>query len=238
MDTTQAQSVRPALSSSLRTLNRRNVSATCGSTYSQALPKRRTSSAAKENSSRYEQAPFSPSLNNNLIRTPVSNLQFPRHPNDFENSSGKFATAFGANQEWRQGRSYRDTTSEIISLYAHQSTHLTGTPSLYEGSSRSKSFSTSSSRHTPSHKSFRTSSGQSDGGMQVSRSPAPYSQRWKQPILRPGSPIVVHGEDTDYAGTLNMQGYSQQVSTSPLGVILYSHRLANDAWTPCIPSAA
>lgn len=215
MDATQAQSVRPALSSSFRTLNRRNVSASCGSPHSQAIPKRRNSVAAKENSSRYEQAPFSPAKNKNLSRMPVSSVQFLRHPNDFETSSGRVATAFGANQDWRLGRSYRDTTSEIISLYAHQSTHLTGTPSLYEGSSRSKSFSTSSSRHTPSHKSFRTSSGHSDGGVQVSRSPAPYSQRWKQPSLRPGSPTVLHRVHSDYNSTLNMQGSSHQVSVVP-----------------------
>lgn len=212
MDTTQSEPVRPALSSSLRTLNRRNVSASCGTPNSQALPKRRTSLAAKENTSRYEQAPFSLANHNGLIRTPVSNLHFLRHPNDFEMPSGRFPTAFGASQEWRQGRSYRDTTSEIISLYGHQSTHLTGTPSLHEGSSRSKSFSTSSSRHTPSHKSFRTSSGHSDGGIQLSGSPAPYPKRWKQPRLRPESPIVAHGGQSDYNSTLNIQASSQQVS--------------------------
>lgn len=213
MDTTQAQSARPALSSSLRILNRRNVSAAYGSPNSRALPKRQPSLTSKENSSRYERPLFSPANNNNSFRSPASNVQFPGHQKDLEALNSRFVATCGTSQDWRHGRSYRDTASEIISLYTHQSPHLSATPSLYGGSSRSKSFSTSSSRHTSSHKSFRAPRGHSDGGIR-SRSPAPYSTRWNQPGIRPRSPIVKYGEDADYSGTWSMQNSTQQVRYS------------------------
>lgn len=99
-------------------------------------------------------------------------------------------------QDWNQGRSYRDTTSEIISLYAHQSTCYGGPPSLYEDSGRSRSFSTSSSRHTPSQNSSGALSGRSISGLH--HSPAVCHGHLNRSGGRPESPMVMPNDHARY----------------------------------------
>lgn len=101
--------------------------------------------------------------------------------------------------------SYRDTTSEILSLYgseAHQS--RTFTPSN-EDVQRSYSLTTCSSRHIPSHKSSATlQSLSSTSGVQRPRSPFPYPTRLKRPGTRPASPAVTDNGTIDYNRALEL----------------------------------
>ncbi|GKT97815.1 hypothetical protein FLAG1_00185 [Fusarium langsethiae] len=77
--------------------------------------------------------------------------------------------------------SYRDPTSEILSLYG-------GSQTPY-----------SSSRRVPSYKSSGTFSSQrSNSGLQRPRSPFPYPARLKRPGVRPSSPAVTDDGLVDY----------------------------------------
>lgn len=96
--------------------------------------------------------------------------------------------------------SYRDTTSEILSLYGSETHHSrTFTPSE-DGEHRSYSLTTCSSRHIPSHKSFVTLQSQSSGiGLQRPRSPFPYPTRLKRPGVRAASPALTENGEIDYS---------------------------------------
>ncbi|CAM1506602.1 Fc.00g062430.m01.CDS01 [Cosmosporella sp. VM-42] len=98
--------------------------------------------------------------------------------------------------------SYRDTTSEIISLYGssmQQSYSRPFSPSLDDGR-RSYSMTTCSSRHIPSNKSSCTLQSQSSSlGLQRPRSPFPYPTRLKRPGVRPASPAVTEDGGIDYS---------------------------------------
>lgn len=93
--------------------------------------------------------------------------------------------------------SYRDTASEIISLYGsdtQRSYSRSFSPSI-DDSRRSYSLTTCSSQPLPSHKSFATL--QSHPGVSESdrsRSPFPYPTRLKRPGLRTSSPFVAEAE--------------------------------------------
>ncbi|KAM5377006.1 hypothetical protein ACJZ2D_005208 [Fusarium nematophilum] len=97
--------------------------------------------------------------------------------------------------------SYRDTTSEIISLYGSstQSYSRSFSPSLDDGQ-RSYSLTTCSSRRIPSRKSSGTlQSLPSNGGLQRPRSPFPYPTRLKRPGVRPTSPAMTENGVVDYS---------------------------------------
>lgn len=99
--------------------------------------------------------------------------------------------------------SYRDTTSEIISLYGSSDTQpsysRSFSPSLEEGR-RSYSLTTCSSRQMPSQKSSGTLKSQSSAaGLRRPRSPFPYPTRLKRPGIRPASPAMAENRGIDYS---------------------------------------
>ncbi|KAF4982249.1 hypothetical protein FZEAL_2133 [Fusarium zealandicum] len=98
--------------------------------------------------------------------------------------------------------SYRDTASEIISLYgsaAQPSYSRSFSPSLDDGQ-RSYSLTTCSSRRIPSCKSSGTfQSLSSNSGLQRPRSPFPYPTRLKRPGIRPASPAMSDNGVIDYS---------------------------------------
>ncbi|PHH73991.1 hypothetical protein CDD80_3433 [Ophiocordyceps camponoti-rufipedis] len=110
--------------------------------------------------------------------------------------------------EHRQLRSYRDTTSEIISLYGsdnNQQYWLSSDPPTADDGHRSYSLTTCSSQHIPSQKSSGTLQSLSSGGygsLRRSRSPFPYPTRLKRPGIRTPSQSMM---DNDYGrmGELN-----------------------------------
>lgn len=107
--------------------------------------------------------------------------------------------------------SYRDTTSEIISLYASDtqpSYTRSFSPSLEEGR-RSYSMTTCSSRHMAPQKSSGTLQSHSSGsGLQRPRSPFPYPTRLKRPGVRPSSPAVTENGGIDYSRMVELDRVS------------------------------
>lgn len=108
--------------------------------------------------------------------------------------------------------SYRDTTSEIISLYgssAHPSLSRSLSPSSEDGY-RSHSLTTCSSRRIPSFKSSGTfQSLPSTSGLQRPRSPYPYPTRLRRPGVRPASPAVSDNGVIDYSRMVGIDRVSQ-----------------------------
>lgn len=87
--------------------------------------------------------------------------------------------------------SYRDTTSEIISLYGSPGVPHPRSFSPASEGQRTHSLTTCSSRRVPSFKSSGTfHSQQSNNGHQRPRSPFPYPTRLRRPGVRPSSPAV------------------------------------------------
>ncbi|KAG5658814.1 hypothetical protein KAF25_007367 [Fusarium avenaceum] len=96
--------------------------------------------------------------------------------------------------------SYRDTTSEIISLYGTPTAPYHRSFSPASEGQRSHSLTTCSSRRFPSFKSSGTfHSQQSNGGLQRPRSPFPYPTRLKRPGVRPSSPAMTDNGYIDYS---------------------------------------
>ncbi|KAB5580646.1 hypothetical protein GE09DRAFT_446731 [Coniochaeta sp. 2T2.1] len=98
--------------------------------------------------------------------------------------------------------SYRDTTSEIISLYGHRSRRGPHSRSPEDPAPRSYSLTSCSSRYPSDQKSTRTwdsrSSGGSGGVLARPRSPYPYHTRLKRPGVRPSSPALTMDGSIDY----------------------------------------
>ncbi|KAH6898351.1 hypothetical protein B0T10DRAFT_472376 [Thelonectria olida] len=109
--------------------------------------------------------------------------------------------------------SYRDTTSEIISLYGpptQSSFSRSFSPSMDDGQ-RSYSLTTCSSRRLPSQKSSCTlQSVASSGGLQRPRSPFPYPTRLKRPGVRPASPAVTENGSVDYRRMVELDRVSHR----------------------------
>lgn len=114
--------------------------------------------------------------------------------------------------EKRNVRSYRDTTSEIISLYAASN------PQAYvqlaspgpTDASRAYSMSAAYARQFNSQRppsSIQKSA--SAGGLQRSRSPAPYPARLRRPGVRALSPAVTEDRVVDYARLADVHRSSQ-----------------------------
>jgi hypothetical protein len=99
--------------------------------------------------------------------------------------------------------SYRDTTSEIISMYGSNSqSSVTSTLALStdEPNQRSYSMTTVGSRHVSHSKSSAMLQSQvSTGPLQRPRSPFPYPTRLKRPGARPASPAVTDAGIVDYS---------------------------------------
>ncbi|KAL7901314.1 hypothetical protein HDV63DRAFT_413779 [Trichoderma sp. SZMC 28014] len=111
-------------------------------------------------------------------------------------------------------RPYRDTTSEIISLYGSESQHTllsSVSPASLEDDPRSYSMTTTSSKRIPSQKSTGTLQSQSSGGgFQRPRSPFPYPTRLKRPGVRPASPALRENGDIDYSRMVELERFSQR----------------------------
>lgn len=109
--------------------------------------------------------------------------------------------------------SYRDTTSEIISMYASDSLpsyyYRSFSPPFDEHGRRSYSMTTCSSRHLPSHKSSGTFQSQcSTNTLQRPRSPFPYPTRLKRPGVRPSSPALTENGSVDYSRMIGIDRVS------------------------------
>ncbi|KAH7023261.1 hypothetical protein EDB80DRAFT_35469 [Ilyonectria destructans] len=124
--------------------------------------------------------------------------------------------------------SYRDTASEIISLYGSStqpSNSRSFSPSLDDGR-RSYSLTTCSSRQLPSQKSSCTlQSFSSSGGLQRPRSPYPYPTRLKRPGFRPASPAMTDNGGVDYSKMVELDRVSYRTGHGSYKPTYYSsHR--------------
>jgi hypothetical protein len=117
-------------------------------------------------------------------------LHPPRHPYHRHGERDAF------HDDRKRLPSYRDTTSEIISLYGSDtqgSYSRSFSPSI-DDSRRSYSLTTCSSQALPSHKSYGTlQSYSSSREAPRPRSPFPYPTRLKRPGVRPCSPALTDG---------------------------------------------
>ncbi|KAI0378821.1 hypothetical protein F5Y04DRAFT_272334 [Hypomontagnella monticulosa] len=120
--------------------------------------------------------------------------------------------------------SWRDTTSEIISMYgsdSYKSATSTLSPSEDIGQ-RSFSMTTCGSRHLSHHRSTTTLQSQTSGGpLQRPRSPFPYPTRLKRPGVRPASPALTEGGRVDYSRMVEIDRIS--------------HRTVHGPYRPCYP---
>ncbi|KAG5949611.1 hypothetical protein E4U53_005825 [Claviceps sorghi] len=111
-------------------------------------------------------------------------------------------------------RSYRDTTSEIISLYAYDnqpSYFGSASPLLDDSCHRSYSITSNSSRCLPSRKASAIMQSHSIGSdLQRPRSPFPYPTRLKRPGVRSASPAVADNGCVDYSRMIELDRVSQR----------------------------
>ncbi|KAI0136469.1 hypothetical protein BJ170DRAFT_710461 [Xylariales sp. AK1849] len=154
----------------------------------------------------------------------------------------------GRQDDRRKLPSYRDTTSEIISMYgsnSRSSVTSTLTPSMDEAGHRSYSMTTVGSRHLSHNKSSATLQSQSSyGPLQRPRSPFPYPTRLKRPGARPASPAVTDAGVVDYSRMVEIDRISLRTGHGPLKLAYpHAHRrlpplgLRSDAnlSTPSLP---
>lgn len=99
--------------------------------------------------------------------------------------------------------SYRDTTSEILSMYgsnSQSSANSVFSHSVDDQNQRSYSMTTVGSRHLSHNKSSNTLQSHYSGGtLQRPRSPFPYPTRLKRPGARPASPAITELGVVDYS---------------------------------------
>ncbi|PFH57930.1 hypothetical protein XA68_14370 [Ophiocordyceps unilateralis] len=145
-------------------------------------------------------------------RPNVANADMPLGPpaRMYENGRGQ--------DERKCLRTYRDTTSEIISLYGSDNNQQYGpssTSPTAEDGHRSYSLTTCSSQRIPSQKSSGTLQSQSSGGygsLRRSQSPFPYPTRLKRPGIRtPSQPMAENG-GVDYSRTGELNRVSQRTT--------------------------
>ena len=134
-----------------------------------------------------------------------ANLLPPQRPKLYEDHE--------SSDEHKRLGSYRDTTSEIISLYGSDNQQYwlrSATPAQDDGH-RSYSLTTcGSSRHIPSQKSSGTLQSHSSGsGLQRPRSPFPYPTRLKRPGVGPSSPALAENGGIDYSRMVELDRVSQ-----------------------------
>lgn len=159
------------------------------------------------------------SIRPNSSSAPFDRPNRPRsHPRDVDlllpaRSSGYDENYYYHPDDHKRPRPYRDTTSEIISLYGSESQHTllsSVSPASLEDDPRSYSMTTTSSKRIPSQKSTGTLQSQSSGsGFQRPRSPFPYPTRLKRPGVRPASPALRENGDIDYSRMVELERFSQ-----------------------------
>ncbi|KAK1835598.1 hypothetical protein QBC39DRAFT_298430 [Podospora conica] len=134
----------------------------------------------------------------------------------------------GGDPIWRDDRrrlpSYRDTTSEIISMYGSDS-QRSASSSLSmpfdEPGRRSYSMTSCSSRPLPHQRSNGTLQSQASGSLlQRPRSPFPYPTRLKRPGVRPSSPAVVENGRVDYSRMVGIDRVSSVSFFPPIQIML------------------
>ncbi|EHK40922.1 uncharacterized protein TrAtP1_004304 [Trichoderma atroviride] len=160
------------------------------------------------------------SIRPNSSSAPFDRPHRPRlHPRDVDlllpaRSSGYDENYYYHSDDHKRLRPYRDTTSEIISLYGSESQHTLSSsvsPASLEDDPRSYSMTTTSSKRIPSQKSTGTLQSQSSGsGFQRPRSPFPYPTRLKRPGVRPASPALRENGDIDYSRMVELERFSQR----------------------------
>ncbi|KAK1250314.1 hypothetical protein MKX08_010317 [Trichoderma sp. CBMAI-0020] len=160
------------------------------------------------------------SIRPNSSSAPFDRPHRPRsHPRDVDlllpaRSSGYDDNYYYHSDDHKRLRPYRDTTSEIISLYGSESQHTvlsSVSPASLEDDPRSYSMTTTSSKRIPSQKSTGTLQSQSSGsGFQRPRSPFPYPTRLKRPGVRPASPALRENGDIDYSRMVELERFSQR----------------------------
>ncbi|KAK3355849.1 hypothetical protein B0H65DRAFT_505692 [Neurospora tetraspora] len=141
-------------------------------------------------------------------RTPLSNT-VPRRPS----TSDSFDTHSSLRDDRRCLPSYRDTASEIISMYASDSQRSAHSPfsPRYHDDQRSFSMTSCSSRALPNKSSTGTMQSQASGpALQRPRSPFPYPTRLKRPGVRPSSPAVTESGAVDYSRMVEIDRVSQR----------------------------
>ncbi|KAK0729155.1 hypothetical protein B0T21DRAFT_413251 [Apiosordaria backusii] len=110
--------------------------------------------------------------------------------------------------------SYRDTTSEIISMYGSDSLRSASsafTPPYNDMGNRSYSMTTCSSRRPPSQKpTGDMQSQQHEAFLQRPRSPFPYPTRLKRPGVRPASPAWTENGAVDYSKMVGIDRVSRR----------------------------
>jgi hypothetical protein len=107
--------------------------------------------------------------------------------------------------------SYRDTTSEILSLYGSETQRSLALIPSDDDERRSYSMTTNSSRKMPSHKSSMTLQSQfSAPGLQRPRSPFPYPTRLRRPGVRAASPALTENSDVDYTRMVHLDRPAQR----------------------------
>lgn len=125
---------------------------------------------------------------------------------------------------------YRDTASEIISMYGSES-HKSGTSTTTPASSediglRSYSMTTCGSRHLSHHRSTATLQSQaSSGPLQRPRSPFPYPTRLKRPGVRPASPALTENGRVDYSRMVEIDRVSYVSFQHSMGTHTHTKRL-------------
>ncbi|EGO52336.1 hypothetical protein NEUTE1DRAFT_105327 [Neurospora tetrasperma FGSC 2508] len=140
--------------------------------------------------------------------TPVSNIG-PTRPS----TGDSFDTHSSLRDDRRCLPSYRDTASEIISMYASDSQRSTHSPfsPKYRDDQRSFSMTSCSSRALPNKSSTGTMHSQASGpALQRPRSPFPYPTRLKRPGVRPSSPAVTESGAVDYSRMVEIDRASQR----------------------------
>lgn len=109
-------------------------------------------------------------------------------------------------------RSYRDTTSEIISLYAasNPQAYVQMTAGGLSDATREYSMSAATSKHIVTQRpSTAMHSSASTGRLQRPRSPAPYPARLRRPGYREGSSAAAEDGLVDYTRTVEPERPSQ-----------------------------
>ncbi|WPJ59126.1 hypothetical protein SMAC4_13132 [Sordaria macrospora] len=143
-------------------------------------------------------------------RTPSSNI-VPTRPS----TSDSFDTHSSLRDDRRCLPSYRDTASEIISMYASDSQRSAHSPfsPKYHDDQRSFSMTSCSSRALPNKSSNGTMQSQASGpALQRPRSPFPYPTRLKRPGIRPSSPAVTESGAVDYSRMVEIDRVSQRTT--------------------------
>ena len=148
-------------------------------------------------------------------RTGISETNRPRRPE----SRGSDRPAF--QDDRRRLPSYRDTTSEILSMYGSEgqrSVCSSISRRFDDAGPRSYSMTSYGSRRVLYHGSNGSARTISAAGLQRPRSPFPYPTRLKRPGVRPASPALTDSGGIDYSRMVGIDRVSY-VGTSPTPAI-------------------